>query len=211
MTQQSEKYGLPGWHGPGVQVTDLNGDQKIEVLFLTKQDTLEIIDGMTGQSVRSVKLRGPVGAERWEHLVVASFRGLGDRNLLLQATNAKGYRMGRYLAAYALETSMREQNPRPLWTRDDFIANAHNGVRVADLDGDGRDEVLGPMIVGRTGKVLFQIPLRGHVDSLFVADVRSDIPGLEVVALEEGGNQLHGSTLRHNDFRGLADLELDRR
>jgi hypothetical protein len=29
--------------------------------------------------------------------------------------------------------------------------------------------------------------LEGHIDSIFVADVRPDIPGLEVIALEEGG------------------------
>jgi len=190
VTQQSEKYGLPGWHGPGVQVTDVDGDGRTEVLFLTRHGTLEVIEGSTGETKRSIKLQPPADAERWEHLVIANFRGLGDRDLLLQATNAKGYRMGRHLAAYALEELMRyQQGSKPLWTRDDFVANAHNGARVADLDGDGRDEVVGPMIVGPDGDVLYQIPLRGHIDSLFVADVRPDIPGLEVVALEEGGNQ----------------------
>ncbi len=68
---------------------------------------------------------------------------------------------------------------KPLWRRDDFLANAHNGARVADLDGDGQDEVLGGTIVAPDGKVLSRIPLKGHIDSLFVADVRPDIPGLE--------------------------------
>ncbi|NND71113.1 MAG: hypothetical protein HKN43_06010 [Rhodothermales bacterium] len=189
VTQASESHGLPGWHGPGVQATDVDGDGKTEVLFLTLDGAFQVLNGSTGVLKHSVELQVPEGAERWEHLVVANFRGLGDRDLLLQATNATDYRMGRYLAAFAIETLMREGTPKPLWVRDDFVANAHNGVRVADLDGDGTDEVLGPMIVGHTGDVLFQVPLRGHMDSLFVADVRPDIPGLEVVGLEEGGHQ----------------------
>jgi hypothetical protein len=67
------------------------------------------------------------------------------------------------------------------------VACAHNGARLADLDGDGRDEVLGPTILGPDGKLLTRIPLRGHVDSVFVGDVVPDRPGLEVVMLEEGG------------------------
>ncbi|MDJ0595880.1 MAG: hypothetical protein QNJ72_38850 [Pleurocapsa sp. MO_226.B13] len=97
--------------------------------------------------------------------------------------------MGRYLAAYSIDDLLKEENPQPLWTRNDFLANAHNGARLADLDGDGRDEILGGMVVSSDGEALFQIPLRGHIDSLFVADVRPDIPGLEVVALEEGGDR----------------------
>ena len=35
---------------------------------------------------------------------------------------------------------------KPLWTTDRFVSCAHNGARLADLDGDGRDEVLGATI-----------------------------------------------------------------
>ena len=190
LTIQSETNGLPGWHGPGVQAADVNGDCKTEVLFLTRDGALHVVEGDSGATVKKIPLESPPGTERWEHLVVANFRGKGDRDLLLQTTNAKGYRMGRYLAAYALDDLMQRGNTKPLWTRDDFIANAHNGARVADLDGDGKDEVLGGTIIGPDGRILFQIPLRGHIDSIFVADVRPDIPGLEVVALEEGGAKL---------------------
>jgi hypothetical protein len=186
---QSERQGLPGWHGPGVQAGDIDGDGKTEVLFLTKDNTLQIIQGASGESQGAIALTSPEGTEGWEHLVIANFRGNGDRDLLLQATNAKGYRMGRYLAAYAIEDLLKQENPQPLWTRDDFVANAHNGARVADLDGDGKEEVLGATIISPKGEILISIPLKGHVDSLFVADVRPDIPGLEVVALEEGGEK----------------------
>jgi hypothetical protein len=182
----SERVGLPGHHGPGVQAGDVDGDGRSEVVFLTQDGVVHVVDGATGQEKWRANPPAPKGAERWEHLVIADFRGLGDRDLLLQATNAKGYRTGRFVAAYAVE-DLRKGSYRPLWQRDDFLACAHNGARVADLDGDGRDEVLGGTILSPEGELLYRIPLRGHIDSIYAYDVRPDIPGLEVVALEEGG------------------------
>ncbi|CDN17256.1 hypothetical protein RintRC_6598 [Richelia intracellularis] len=187
---KSEKNGLPGWHAAGVQAADVDGDKQTEVLFLTKDKTLQIVQGKNGNIKKSITLDSPSGTERWEHLVVANFRGKGDQDLLLQTTNVKGYRVGRYLAAYAINDLLKFKNPQPLWTRDDFLANAHNGARVADLNGDGKDEVLGGTVIAPNGKVLIKIPLKGHIDSLFVADVRPDIPGLEVIVLEEGANRV---------------------
>ena len=77
-----------------------------------------------------------------------------------------------------------------VWQRNDFIANAHNGARLADIDGDGRDEVLGGTIISPKGKLLTKITVKGHIDALSVADVRPDIEGLEVIALEEGPRRI---------------------
>ncbi len=195
LTGKSESQGLPGLHGSGVQAADVDGDRKTEVLFLTTDNTLHIVQGNNGEKKASIALEYPPGAERWEHLVITNFRDQGDsqqdnfasRHLLLQTTNSKGYRMGRYLTAYAIDELLKEEDLQPLWTRDDFVANAHNGARVADLNGDGKDEVLGGTLISHNGEILVEIPRKGHIDAIFVADVRPDIPGLEVVALEEGG------------------------
>ena len=190
LTKQSESQGLPGRSAPGVQAADVDGDNQTEVLFLTQEGTLEILQGSDGTRKKSISLESPPDTERWEHLVVANFRGEGDRDLLVQTTNATGYRMGSYLAAYSFEALMSDAPPEPLWTQDNFIANAHNGARVADLDGDGKEEVLGGSVVSPEGEILLELPLKGHVDALAVADIRPDLPGLEVVALEEGGTPL---------------------
>ena len=97
LTQKSENSGLPGWHAPGIQAADMDGDHRIEILLLTRNSDLLVLEGLNGETQSRINLTVPEGAERWEHLVVTNFRGKGDRDLLLQATNANGYRMGRYI------------------------------------------------------------------------------------------------------------------
>lgn len=190
----SERQGLPGHDAPGVQVADVDGDGQMEVLHLDEASRVHIRHAGTGEDIRVVSMIPPKGAQRWEHLAVANLRGRGDRHLVLQATNAKGYRTGRYVAAYAIENLEGEA----LGHTDDFGALAHGPFRLADLDGDGRDEVCGFTLLGSDGRPTeWRYPPIGpkyaggasfHIDSLFFADVRPDVPGLEVLLLEEGRN-----------------------
>ena len=192
----SEKVGLPGHHAPGVQVADVDGDGRAELLFLDQSSTVHIVDASSGKEQRAVQVPHPEGAERWEHLVVVNLRGLGDRDLVLQTTNAKGYRVGHYVCAYALD----KLGAAPLWRNDAFGTLAHGPLRVADLDGDGRDEICGFTFLGPDGRqTVWRYPPIGpefaggssfHIDGLYIADVRPDVPGLEVVLLEEGRNHV---------------------
>ncbi|HPA46975.1 MAG TPA: FG-GAP-like repeat-containing protein [bacterium] len=184
--ESSERVGLPGHHGPGVTAGDIDGDGQTEVLYLTNDSVLHVVNGKNGIDKWTAQPPRPEGTERWEHLAIANFRGEGDCDLFIQTTNRDGYRVGHHIAAYSLE-DLCNHRYTPLWQRADFTTCAHNGARLADLDGDGRDEVLGGQIVSATGEFLCNIPLRGHIDSIFAYDVRPDVPGLEVVALEEGG------------------------
>jgi hypothetical protein len=187
---QSESQGLPGHHGPGTAAGDVDNDGKTEVVYLTKDSVLHIVDGATGRQESSAKPPVPKGAARWELAMIADFRGTGkDNDILLEATNESGYRTGRYLAAYAIDKLRK--GGEPLWTTDGFISCAHNGARLADLDGDGKDEVLGVTIFSPAGKLITRaIEGRYHADSIFVADVRPELGGLEMVMLEEGANQV---------------------
>jgi hypothetical protein len=185
LSMDSEKWGLPGQHAPGVQAADVDEDGQTEVLFLTEDSTIHVVDGATGAKECMAKPSVPDGARQWEHLVVASFRGRGDTDLLLQATNENGYRMGRYLSAHRI-SDLRQGNSTPLWETDDFVACAHTAARVADLNGDGKDEVIGGTILSNGGRRLYKFPLTGHIDAITVADVRPDLPGMEVVVFEEG-------------------------
>ena len=186
----SESEGLPGHHGPGVAAGDVDGDGKCEVVFLTKDSVVHVVDGANGQEEAAAKPLVPEGAERWEVAMICDFRGVGnDRDLLLQATNAGGYRMGKHLAAYSVDELL--SNGKALWTTDAFLCCAHNSARVADIDGDGRDEVLGATIFSPEGKLLARaVGEDWHMDSLFVADVCPAVPGPEVILLEEGANHV---------------------
>lgn len=186
----SEREGLPGHNGPGVAAGDVDEDGRCEVLFLTKDSTLHIVDGKSGREKAKAAPPCPDQAERWEVAMLADFRGSGgDGDVLLQATNKDGYRTGKFLAAYSIAGLLRGEEP--LWQVNDFVSCAHNSARLADLDGDGRDEVLGATILSADGKVITRaIPDRYHMDSVFVADVLPDKAGLEVILLEEGSNHV---------------------
>ncbi|MHC4074775.1 MAG: hypothetical protein ACYTGS_22585, partial [Planctomycetota bacterium] len=166
------------------------GDGKCEVVFLTKDSVLHVVEGATGKEQASAAPAYPREAARWEVAMIADFRGTGgDRDILLQTTNKTGYSMGKFLAAYAMDDLI--SGGKPLWETDKFLSCAHNGARLADLDGDGRDEVLGATIFSAEGKLLARaVPGRWHMDSVFVADVRPEMPGLEVIMLEEGANHV---------------------
>jgi hypothetical protein len=171
-------------------VGDVVGDAAVEVVYLTQDGVLHVVEGATGNELASARLPAPEGAARWELAMIADFEGDGrDRDLLLQATNQKGYRTGRFLAAYRMEQLLKNGPPR--WTADDFVSCAHNGARLADIDLDGKDEVLGATVLGSDGRVLVRAAdFRGHMDSVFVRDVRPEVPGMEIILLEEGSNQI---------------------
>ncbi|GAB4193114.1 MAG: hypothetical protein Kow00105_07230 [Phycisphaeraceae bacterium] len=145
----------------------------------------------------------PEGAEQWELVLIADFRGVGDdRDILLQATNKDGYRVGRYLAAYDVDTLLN--GGPPIWTRNNFLACAHSGARLADVDGDGLDEVIGGEIADHDGtRITRALPSRSHFDAVTAADIRTDLPGLEVIVLEEGDDHvqlisIHGPVWRRH-------------
>ena len=48
VTGHPNENGLPGWHGPGVQAADIDGDGRAEVLYLTTDGALHINDGLAG-------------------------------------------------------------------------------------------------------------------------------------------------------------------
>lgn len=182
--------GLPGIHGPSVQAADVDGDGKAEVLFLKTDGSLVVCDGATGQEERTAKPALPDGAARWQHLVVCNLRGQGDRDLILQTSGqderpAGTFPAGRFVTALAME----DLEGQPRWSTGHFHGQAHGGLKVADLDGDGRDEVCGLSLYDHDGTFLTDgDPPQGawHIDSMAIGDVRPDRPGLEVTVTVEG-------------------------
>jgi hypothetical protein len=79
-----------------------------------------------------------------------------------------------------------------------YIGQGTHGISIADVDADGKDEVIyGASVINDDGAGLYSTGL-GHGDALHVSDMDPNRPGLEVFMPHEGtgGNGHIGSSLR---------------
>jgi hypothetical protein len=193
---KTENEGLPGLHGPGVQAGDADGDGDAEVMFVNAEGALLLLDGATGATEHAVSLPAVDSYYgRWEHVVLADFDDDAGSDVLLQASGdvtGNDYLKGVHIAAYSTD-DLIENGPtaEALFARDDFHRPGHRVAGVADLDADGRDEVIGADLIDDTGETLVSLSLdrtsREHIDSYQYGDIDSDRPGLEVAAAKQGG------------------------
>ncbi len=67
----------------------------------------------------------------------------------------------------------------------DFAGQGNHNLSVADVDADGKDEIVyGQMTVDDNGKGLYTTGI-GHADALHVSDLDPSRPGLEVFSIQE--------------------------
>lgn len=195
---QSESDGLPGLHGAGVQAGDIDNDGITEVLYVTTDNRLRLINGLNGSIERTISLPAVSSRyNRWEHAIISNFRRNGDSDLLLSASvviNSSGYLRATKIAAYSFASlASAGAGANALWSRSDFVSPSHGHPRVADLDRDGRDEVVGGIVVSHDGSKRVDIGVGNqaspHIDSLAIGDITPTSAGLEAVAVEEGGER----------------------
>jgi hypothetical protein len=195
--------GLPGEFGPGIGAADVDGDGNVDLVHLSRSNEIVIRDGRTGVVKRTHSLPPPAGGDAWGMLQVVNLRGAGDRDAIVQADRVPF----RWIAGVNLETG------QILWTHDGYHGPKHGGFRAADLDGDGRDEVLGATLIGPDGQRLNEwthpLPMpsdanhyQAHFDAVHVGDARPDLPGLEVLLLEEWG----GDTQDHTALVNVQEI-----
>ena len=77
-----------------------------------------------------------------------------------------------------------------------YCGQGNHGISVADVDGDGRDEIIyGAMCINSDGTPRYTTQL-GHGDAMHVSDLDPNRPGLEVFAIHENAKHPHAVEFR---------------
>ena len=187
------------WYSPYV-VHDLDGDGKAEVAVKTGEgdprdaegkvqsgpEHVTILDGLTGK---------PIARADWPKRDDFMERKYGynyaSRNQMCVAyldgkTPCLLVERGTYNAIKLVAYELRKGRLRELWRWDNALAprrywgqGAH-WMHAADVDDDGRDEVLiGSAVIDDNGVGLWSTGL-GHPDHFYLGDIDPTRPGLEV-------------------------------
>jgi len=114
---------------------------------------------------------------------------------------SRGYYTRTVIAAW----NWREGDLSLQWTFDsqdgdpenlDYAGQGFHSLSVADVDGDGKDEIIfGAMVIDDDGSGLYSSGL-GHGDAMHVSDIDPDRPGLEVFGIHERPDHPHAANLR---------------
>jgi rhamnogalacturonan endolyase len=114
---------------------------------------------------------------------------------------SRGYYTRTVIAAW----NWREGDLSLQWTFDSHDGDPENlhyagqgfhSLSVADVDGDGKDEIIfGAMVIDDDGSGLYSSGL-GHGDAMHVSDIDPDRPGLEVFGIHERPDHPHAANLR---------------
>ena len=88
------------------------------------------------------------------------------------------FRGGKLTNRWVFDSSSSEENKK-------YAGQGNHQLSVADVDSDGKDEIVfGAMVLDDNGKGLYSTGL-GHGDALHVSDLDPDRPGLEVFDIQE--------------------------
>lgn len=196
------------WWSPMV-VYDFDGDNRAEVALKTAPtdkdyrnpddhllpgrvmsgpEYCSILDGMTGEELDRVEWPARGNPDDWgdaknnrasRHLMgVAYLDGKRPSVLVLRGTytlmRVDAYNFENKKLKLLWQWSGDEENPK-------VRGQGMHGLHAADIDADGRDEIiLGSAVLDDNGKILWNTGL-GHPDACYVTDILPERPGLEII------------------------------
>jgi rhamnogalacturonan endolyase len=115
---------------------------------------------------------------------VVMARGYYGRSVLA----AWDWRNGQLTSRWVFDSGVGA-GPFPYRTASPFSGQGNHNLSVADVDADGKDEIVyGSMVVDDNGAGLFSTGLR-HGDAMHVGDLVPSRPGLEVFGVHESEGQ----------------------
>jgi rhamnogalacturonan endolyase len=184
--------------GQGKVIGDLTKDYRNKRgRILEGPEYLTVFDGQTGAAVYTtnyVPSRGRI--DGWGIGRTDSYGNRVDRFLACVAyldgvhpsvVMCRGYYGRSVLAAWDYKDKKLTQR----WVFDTekgyaaYAGQGNHNLTVADVDGDGKDEIVyGQMTVDDDGKGLYTTGI-GHADALHVSDLDPERPGMEVFSTQE--------------------------
>lgn len=181
--------------GTGVVIGNSSADHRNSSGYvLTGSEFLTIFNGQTGKAMTTINYepaRGTVSSwgdnygNRVDRFLACIAYLDGQRPSLVMA---RGYYTRTVLVAY----DYRNGSLTKRWTFDSnngytaYAGQGNHNLSVADVDGDGKDEIIyGACAIDDNGTGLWNSGL-GHGDALHVSDLDPTRPGLEVWGIHEG-------------------------
>lgn len=164
-------------------VWDMDGDGKAEIVTLLQfgdDNYVAILDGMSGQ----VKYKTP-----WDKMATDVSRSSTRIQLSIAYLDGKTPSVVTQTGIYENEIiSAFDSKLNRLWTYNSFMETSGSGghkVEVADVDNDGRQEVIyGTTCLNPDGKLRWSIYCQ-HPDIISIHDYMPERPGLEVCFIVE--------------------------
>jgi rhamnogalacturonan endolyase len=167
---------------------------------------LTILDGQTGAELVTTDYIPPRGnvadwgdnyGNRVDRFLACIAYLDGERPSLVMC---RGY----YTRAVLVAWNWRDSKLTRVWTFDSddgtpgnekYRGQGNHNLSVADVDGDGRDEIVyGACAIDHDGKGLYSTGL-GHGDAMHLSDIDPDRPGLEVFSIHERPSHPYGASL----------------
>ncbi len=202
-----------GKYAMGSDVADVDGDGIVDYRTQSKRNRpfyVSVIDGLTGEEIDCGELKYSEvtdGSDRYTrdnrsdymsdgysamdgHFAICYLDGIHPSLVMecLDRDNNKTHHNYVFTWEYDWSSAPATNwHHDKTWSRNDkhpWPAEFHQ-LRVADVDGDGRDEMIqgGYSVNPKTG--WFASPGIGHGDRFILSDIDPDRPGLEVYAIQQ--------------------------